>query len=88
MTALAEPHEYESELVNQDAAIPPGDFYVTCRDGRKTGFLLGPYDYMTARENLQRGLELATDADWRAWFFEFGISRLPVGTVCKTVFGS
>lgn len=87
MTALAETHEYEAETVNQDAEIPPGDFYVTCRDGRKTAFLLGPYDYIKARDNVKRGLELATDADWRAWFYEFGISRLPIGTRCRTVFG-
>jgi hypothetical protein len=75
-------------LVNADAAIPEGDYYVTVRDAGRTGFLLGPYtDYLEVLANIDRGRKLAQAADCRAVFYAFGHSRLPVGTPCRTVFG-
>jgi hypothetical protein len=75
-------------MINQDAAIPEGDFYVTVRDAGRTGFLLGPYqDYRDALANQRRGADLAQKADCRAAFYAYGTSRLPIGTACRTVFG-
>lgn len=75
--------------VNQDAEPPHGDFYVTVRDAGRTGFLLGPYgDIRTALENVERGNKLAQAANSRAYFYAYGVSRLPIGSVVQTVFGS
>lgn len=76
------------ELVNIDAAVPEGDFYVTARDRERLGFLLGPYtDYRDALANKRRGINLAVAAEPFAHFFHYGTVRLPIGTPCRTVFG-
>jgi hypothetical protein len=76
------------ELVNRDAEIPTGDFYVTVRNGQQSGFLLGPYtDYRDALTNVKRGRDLACNAVRDAHWYAYGTCRLPVGTTCKTVFG-
>jgi hypothetical protein len=75
--------------VNRDAEPPAGDFYVTVRDAGRTGFLLGPYDDIrTALANVKRGSALAEKATPRAVFYAYGVSRLPMGTAVKAVFGS
>jgi hypothetical protein len=76
-------------IVNRDAEIPCGDFYVTVRNGRRTGFLLGPYvDFRDALASVNRGrlLSLEHGGD-RAHWYSYGTSRLPIGTRRRTVFG-
>lgn len=76
------------ELVNPDAEIPDGDFYVTVRDGNRVGLLLGPFsDFRDALGNVKRGKDRACEGNSRAHFYSYGTSRLPVGTACRTVFG-
>lgn len=62
-------------------------FYVSVRDGQRTGFLLGPYgDHGTALANVERGRKLACDANDRAWFYSYGTASLPADTVVSVVF--
>lgn len=62
-------------------------FYVTVVDGRRVGFLLGPYTtHQQAIDNVARGRDLANDADPRAAFYAFGTSSLKRERT--TVFGS
>ena len=66
---------------------PGARFYVTVRDGRRVGFLLGPYaSHMTALANVRRGRLLAEDArpDETA-FASFGTASCP--RTRRTVFG-
>jgi hypothetical protein len=77
----------EDEICNTDAIPPHGDYYVTVRDGARTGFLLGPYsDARDANKSVSLARSLAIKADPFAHFYAFGVSRLPIGTPCKTVF--
>lgn len=75
--------------VNRDAEILTGGFYVTVKDGRRTGFLLGPYDEWTdALGNVDRGRKLAQGANSRAAFYAYGTARLaPCFEQPATVFG-
>lgn len=74
-------------IVNADATPPHGDFYVTVRDGARTGYLLGPYDDMRdALADVPRAQALAGKADRWSHFYTFGVSRLAIGTPCKPVF--
>lgn len=76
-------------IVNRDAEPPAGDFYVTVRDAGRTGFLLGPYsDIRAALSNVKRGSDLAQAANSRSVFYAYGVSRLPMGTQVRPVFGS
>lgn len=57
-------------------------FYVTVKDGSRTGFLLGPYDtHDEALANVERGKTLAmnTDNAARTWFYAYGTSKLTTG---------
>lgn len=64
------------KLVNRDAEIPAGDYYVTVRDAGRTGFLLGPYtDYLAALADVRRGRDLACEHNSRAVFYAYGVSR-------------
>lgn len=75
------------EICNADAIPPHGDYYVTVRDGGRTGFLLGPYDDIRdATTNVTRAQALAVETDPFAYFYAFGVARLPIGTPCKPVF--
>lgn len=75
-------------MVNKDAEPPHGDFYVTVKDAGRTGFLLGPFaDIREALANVKRGSDLAQAANSRAVFYAYGVSRAPVGTAIRTVFG-
>lgn len=74
-------------IVNRDAEPPAGDFYVTVRDAGRTGFLLGPYDDIRdALADVKRGRDLACEHDKWAWFYAYGVSRLPIGTEVAPVF--
>ena len=64
------------------------DFYVTVRDGARTGWLLGPYgDHSSALSDVERGRQLAYAANDRAWFYAYGTASVPTGTAVTTVFG-
>ncbi len=52
-------------------------FYVTARDGRRTAFLLGPFqEHSEALRWVNRARQEACDRDIRAWFYSYGTSRL------------
>lgn len=79
------------EMVNPDAAVPDGDYYVTVRDAGRTGFLLGPYsDLRDALANRQRAINLACDANADAPWYLYGTARVPqLGKpALRTVFGA
>ncbi len=62
-------------------------FYVTVVDGKRHGFLLGPYStHQEAIDNVDRGCTLANDADPRAAFYAFGTASTKDAR--RTVFGS
>lgn len=80
---------------------PTYAYYVTVRDGGRTGFLLGPYaTHQDARANVDRGRAYALgDCDGpdgrriayngRAHFYAYGTSRLPRNVQApRTVFGA
>lgn len=76
------------QLVLPDAR--PGNYYVVVRDGKRTGWLLGPYDeHADAIENVSRGRKLAEGANHRAWSYAFGTARVQPGLDInpQTVFG-
>jgi hypothetical protein len=64
-------------------------YYVTVRNGDRTGWLLGPYrTHREALANVERGDELACEADRWAWFYAYGTASLPADVEQpKTVFG-
>ncbi len=69
-------------------AVPMRDtrpYFVTVRDGARSGFLLGPYDtHSEALENVDRGRHLAESRDGFAGFYSYGTARAPKRA---TVFG-
>lgn len=65
-------------------------YYVTVRDGKRTGFLLGPYEtHDEALENVERGKGLAfrTDNATRTWFYSYGTTKVTHEELPKSVFG-
>lgn len=66
-----------------------GPYYVTVRDGSRTGFLLGPYTlHADAIANVNRGNTLACNADSRAHWYAFGTAHVRHNVAQpKTVFG-
>jgi hypothetical protein len=55
----------------------PGGFYVTVKDGRRTGWLLGPYaTHGEALAHVDDGRRLARAVDDRAAWYAFGTSRI------------
>ena len=72
----------------QTAVIDPArEFYVTVRDGIRTGWLLGPFDdHQKALDNVQRARNLAEQGDPRAAWYAFGTASTPKGTNMPTVF--
>ncbi len=55
----------------------PGGFYVTVKDGRRTGWLLGPYaTHAEAVAHVGDGRRLARAVDDRAAWYAFGTSRI------------
>lgn len=68
-------------------------YYVTVRDGSRTGGLLGPYEtHEEALQNVERGRQLAHESDGatRSWFYAYGTSKLTVRgkELPKGVFGA
>lgn len=78
-------------MVYQCDIVPNVGYYVTVRDGSRTGALLGPYDtHAIALENVERGKQLALDSDnaTRSWFYAYGTTRLETrGKLPNGVFG-
>lgn len=65
-------------------------YYVTVKDGPRTGFLLGPYDtHAEALAQVERGEKLAmqTDNATRTWFYAYGTTRVTAEKLPKSVFG-
>jgi hypothetical protein len=66
-------------------------YYVTVRNGSRTGGLLGPYDtHAEALANVDRGRQLALDSDnaTRSWFYEYGTTKLTTrGRLPSSVYG-
>jgi hypothetical protein len=61
-------------------------FYVSVKDGQRSGFLLGPYDtHDEALANVDRGRKLAYDADTRAPWYAYGTAGTELEIT--TVFG-
>lgn len=58
----------------------PGGFYVTVKDGGRTGRLLGPYDsHGEALARVEDGRRLAKAANDRAFWYAYGTSRVATG---------
>lgn len=86
----ANPFVYSSEgqLALPDARS--GSYYVVCRDGDRTGWLLGPYaDHSEAIERVASAKRQAEDAVPRAWAYTFCTARIAPGGAlpARTVFG-
>jgi len=65
----------------------PNVFYVTVRNGNRTGLLLGPYPTKgEADAQVDRGRRLAYAADKWAWFYNYGVAEYKSGVVESTVF--
>jgi hypothetical protein len=64
-------------------------YYVTVRDAGRTGWLLGPYKtHKQALAQVDRGHDLACEADRWACFYAYGTASLPAEVEQpKTVFG-
>lgn len=63
-------------------------FYVTVKDGARTGWLCGPYETKAeAERKVARGRELACDADAWAHFYAYGVTKVTGAKVARTVFG-
>lgn len=66
-------------------------YYVTVKNGNRTGGLLGPYEtHEEALENVERGKQMALDSDGqsRSWFYAYGTSKITTkGELPKSVFG-
>lgn len=62
-------------------------YYVTVKDGKRSGFLLGPFDdHAAALARVDQARKLAEAADCRAAFYSFGTGRvereiLPLGAL-------
>lgn len=51
-------------------------FYVTARDGKRTAFLLGPFDSRTEAELwVDAGRKMACDKSPAAWFYLYGTAH-------------
>jgi hypothetical protein len=62
-------------------------FYVSVRDGKRTGFLLGPHcSSRDALAEVQRGKKLAEKADPFASFYDYGTCSVRAETLPKAVF--
>lgn len=62
-------------------------YYVTVRDGGRTGFLLGPYlSRAEALANVERGKNLAATANGYAWFYAYGTASYPARRPVRVVF--
>jgi hypothetical protein len=58
----------------------PGGFYVTVKDGGRTGWLLGPYGtHEEALDLVGAGRKLAESVNDRAFWYAYGTSRIVDG---------
>lgn len=79
------PQTPAGEWERDERGMPIG-YYVTVRDGARSGFLLGPYrTHGEALGQVDRGRELAERGDPFAHFYAFGTARAPER---RTVFGA
>lgn len=63
------------------------EYYVTVRDGGRTGFLLGPYPtHDGALARVEAARRHANRVNPWAAFYAFGTSSLPAGQRARTVF--
>jgi len=63
-------------------------YYVSVIDGRRRGALLGPYGtHDEALENVQRGRNLAYDADPRSHWYAFGTCKVTSRNLPQSTFG-
>lgn len=90
--AVEFPNGWRGEVL-RETIITPADgqarnFFVSVKDGDRTGFLLGPYETLEAAEaNKQRGRTLAEGADTHAVFYSYGVSSASKTVAIRTVFG-
>ena len=83
--ALSIPPSYSTMSMEEDTMT--GKYYVSVVEGKRRGFLLGPYDtHAEAKANVARGRKLAVKADPWAEFYAFGTCRITALKV-KAVFG-
>jgi len=80
--------------MSRNAPLFPRDavgFYVSVIDGKRKGFLLGPYTtHADALANVERGKQMALDSDnaGRSWFYAYGTCKLTTSNkLPKSVFG-
>lgn len=62
----------------QQPDVKPGNYYVSVRDGKRSAFLLGPYenDHATALTMVNAAAQLAYELDPKAAFYAFGTARV------------
>lgn len=74
--------------MTDNAPLAGVGYYVTARYGKAVAYLLGPYDtHAEALSNIERGTQLANDADPRAAFAAFGTVKLTSAIPARTAFG-
>lgn len=60
-----------------DQQSGPEGFYVTVKDGPRTGVLLGPYDTKDEAESrVKDGKRLAESVNSRAFWYAYGVTRV------------
>lgn len=64
--------------MSQQPDTQPGEYYVSVRDGGRTGLLLGPFtnDHKAALDLVEKVRTKAEELDPRAVFYAFGTVRL------------
>jgi hypothetical protein len=63
--------------MTSNAATGPEGFYVTVKDGTRTGVLLGPYTTKSDAEgNVKLGRQLAGQVNSRAIWYAYGVTRV------------
>ena len=69
------PIDFDDEIQTPDTK--PGPYYVTCRDGGRTAFLVGPFErHVDALDLVEPARKRACEIDPRAHFYAFGTCRL------------
>jgi len=67
----------------------PRNFFVSVKDGDRTGILLGPYATLEEAEaNRKRGRALAEEADPKGVFYSYGVCTASTTVTLKPVFGA
>jgi hypothetical protein len=57
----------------------PGNYYVTVRDGGRTGLLAGPFvnDHAAALAMVDAAMKVACELHAPGYFFSYGTARMP-----------